>query len=365
MNVLTIHSAYDACGYLRLYLPTIHNGFRTNRPSMREPKLSVEETSEHLKWADVVVFHRAEDEVYHKLAKELKKNGKKIVMDNDDTFLMSDVGPQHPLAQFSPDGRIHKEVERRHKSITEFLEIADLVTASTKTLADEYRKVNPNVIILPNCVDPDDWDTPLRNETNKVRIGIVGSAAFEYDYLHIKDVIRKVSERDDVEFVLFGLGDLQHRQQNKKVTEIFHQEYDFWDSIKKDHFPWVKIADYPETLNSMRLDMMIIPRIENYFNKCKSNVKYLEAAMCEIPVIAQSFPDGPYEEFTHNENIIKIKDNKDWLPEIERLIKNKELRRQIGKNAFRYTIDNYNIYSKAHLWLDAYSTLYDEKTNTK
>lgn len=358
MNVLTIHSAYEACGYLRLYLPTIHNGFRTNRPSMRKPILSVEETGEMLRWADVVVFHRAEEEVYHKLALELKRNGKKIVMDNDDTFLLSDVGPQHPLAQFSPDGRIHKEVERRHKNVTEFVKIADLVTATTKTLADEYRQSNPNVLILPNCVDPDDWDKPLRNEGKRVRIGIVGSAAFEYDYIHVKDVIKKLSERDDVEFVLFGLGDLRHRALNPGVTKVFHQEYEFWDSIRKDHFPWVKIADYPQALNLTKLDIMMIPRIENYFNKCKSNVKYLEAAMCEIAVVAQSFPDGPYEEFEHNKNIIKITDNKDWLPEMERLIADKELQRTLGRNAKRYTLDNYNIYSQAHLWLDAYSTLY-------
>ena len=43
---------------------------------------------------------------------------------------------------------------------------------------------------------------------------------------------------------------------------------------------------------------MLIPRGENYFNRCKSNIKFLEASMCEIPVIAQSFTtnDSPYDE---------------------------------------------------------------------
>jgi glycosyltransferase involved in cell wall biosynthesis len=353
-NVFLINSGYDGCNYVRIYLPCVHNGYKTDKPSRSENRIEMDNIKQELVNADVVVFHRAEEQEYHDLAKILKANGKKIVMDNDDTFLLEDF---HPLAQFQPDGTPHDNLKRRSDNIDEFMNLCDMVTTTTKTLAGEYRKQNDNVVILPNYVDPDDWDEPLRNEGKKVRIGLVGSVAMEYDYIHLKYVIRKLSERDDVEIVMFGLGDKEHRKNNPVVTKVFKDEYKFWDSIDKEHFPWVKNHLYPETLNEMRLDMMLIPRKDNYFNRCKSNLKFLEAGMCEIPVIAQSFDDGPYEEITEDTGVL-ITDNSKWEEEIEKLIQDKELRRAIGKKAKEYVLKNYDINDNAHKWETAYSSLF-------
>jgi len=355
MKVMTINSGYDGCNYLRLHLPTVYNGWWTDKPSLSEDKISIKDVREHLQAADVVVFHRAEEQEYHVLAKLLKKDGKKIVMDNDDTFVLDDF---HPLAQFTSDGKFQEHLQRRSDNIDEFIKLCDLVTTTTKTLKKEYDKLNDNVVILPNCVDPYDWDEPLRNEGDKVRIGIVGSAAIEYDYHHIKDLIKRLGDREDVELVLFGLGDLSHRKDNPKVTEVFRDEYKFWDSVNMEQFPWVKRDKYNDTLNEARLDIMIIPRRDNYFNRCKSNVKFLEAAMCEIPVIAQSFEDGPYQEISDGINGFLIKDNKEWEDKVNMLIDNKELRRKVGENAYRYAIENYNIEENHLKWDKAYKSLF-------
>ncbi len=353
-QVFMINSGYDGCNYVRINQPCIHNGFKTDKPLLSEPRKSIQDVRQELMQADIIVFHRAEEPVYHDLARMLKEAGKKIVMDNDDTFILEGY---HPLAQFNPDGTAQDNLKRRNDNINAFMKLSDLVTTTTITLADEYRKQNPNTVILPNCIDPDDWDKPLRNEGKRVRIGLVGSVAMEYDYLHLKDVIKELGDRDDVELCLFGLGDKKHRKNNPKVTEVFKDEYEFWDSIKKEHFPWVKIHLYTQQLNDMRLDMMLIPRKDNYFNRCKSNLKFLEASMCEIPVIAQSFDNGPYEEVTDGVNGILIKDNKDWREQINRLIDDKELRRRIGKNAREYVIKNYDIKDHYMKWADAYNKL--------
>ena len=267
-----INSGYDGCCYPRIYLPCIHNGFRTDKLK-NQPRMSPKDVRENLQWADVVVFHRAEEQTYHDLMKMLKRDGKKIVMDNDDTFRLEDF---HPLANFNPDGTKIDSLARRENNINEFIAECDLVTTTTETLASEYRLLNDNVVILPNYIDPFDWDEPLRNEGDKVRIGIVGSAAIEYDYLHVKDVLRELSERNDVELVMFGLGDKKHREDNPIVTKVFKEEYDFWDSLNIKHIPWCPTYLYQQKLNEARLDLMIIPRKDNYFNRCKSNIKFLD-----------------------------------------------------------------------------------------
>ena len=357
MNVFYLSSGYDGCCYLRLYLPCIHNGYKTDKPSRIGGKIPAKAVSQLVRGSDVVVFHRAEEPEYYDLAKMLKKDGVKIVMDNDDTFKLADT---HPLANFQPDGSAVDNLQRRSDNLDKFMKLSDMVTTSTEFLAKEYRAVNPNVRVLPNCVNPQDWDTPLKNETDKVRIGIVGSAALEYDYIHVKDTLRALSARNDVELVLFGLGDKKHRKNNPTVTKVFKEEYAFWDSLNIDHFPWVKNHVYQEALNDMRLDFMIVPRKDNYFNRCKSNVKFLEAAMLEIPVIAQSFKDGPYEEILHKQNGILIRRNEMWETEINNLIKHKYKREYLGRNAKQYVLDNYNIEDKAYLWEEAYTSLFNK-----
>ena len=354
-KVVMINSGYEGCSYVRIYLPCVYNGYWTDKPSMLKDRLGMDEIKQQINSADVVVFHRAEEQEYHKLAKMLKAQGKKIVMDNDDTFAIEGY---HPLGQFTPDGKKIDNLKRRSDNINDFIKMCDLVTASTEVLADEYRKINPNTIVLPNYVDPDDWDKPKRNTGDKIKIGLIGSAAMEYDYLHIKDVIRQLSERDDVELIMFGLGDIKHRKHNPLVTKVFKEEYAFWDSIKMTQIPWCKRADYNKALNECKLDFMLIPRKENYFNTCKSNIKFLEASMCEIPVIVQSFKNSPYEEITDGVDGILIHDNKDWMDKIELLIKDKELRLRIGKNAHKYVLDNYNIENNAYKWANAYKSLF-------
>jgi glycosyltransferase involved in cell wall biosynthesis len=104
---------------------------------------------------------------------------------------------------------------------------------------------------------------------------------------------------------------------------------------------------------------MIIPRKDNYFNRCKSNIKFLEAAMCEIPVVAQSFSEGPYEEITEDMGIL-VRDNKKWDDMVNLLIADKHLRRKMGRKAKEYALKHYDINNRYHLWNDAYVKTYEQ-----
>jgi glycosyltransferase involved in cell wall biosynthesis len=349
-----INSANQGCCYVRILLPAFQNGYLTNKTSI---KSNFDKDQERMRTmmmnADVIVFHRPENKQYLDLVKLLKDTGKKIVVDNDDTFKIED---NHPLATWTSDA-LRVELENRDMYFDKIAKLADLITTTSKTLEMEYKEINNNVALLPNCIDPMDWDEPLRNEGDIVRIGMVGSVSYAYDYEHIKHIIRKLSDREDVQLVMFGLGDMKHREANPEVTKHFIEEYKFWDSVNIEQIPWCDIDQYPTKLNEAKLDMMLIPRRENYFNKCKSNIKFLEAAMCEVPVIAQSFTHGPYEELVDGETGILIRDNNEWEDAINIMIDNKDIRREIGKKAKKYALNNYNIEDKAHLWDDAYKKL--------
>lgn len=343
---------YMGCWYVRCFLPLLVNGWSGNYLGLKKVMKSLDLIKAEMMDSDVVVFHRADTPWHHRVAIELKRMGKKIVFDNDDTYKIDETH-----AFYGIDEKGFKEnVRMKNNVINNFIRNCDLITCSTDYLAKEYKQLNPKVKVLPNCVNPDDWDKPLRNTGEKIRIGVVGSTAYYHDFDIIKPLLTKLNSDPQVQLVMFGLHNKKLREENPLVAKTHQREYGFWDTLDNlELVGWAPMVDYFTTLNELRLDIMLIPRRESYFNKCKSNIKFLEAAMCEIPVITNSFPDGPYEEDINNTNGILVK-NDQWEEAIEKL-KDKKIRLQMGKNAHKYVLKNYNIHNLGHLWEDAYKSL--------
>lgn len=350
-NVYFVGGVYMGCWYVRCLLPLIHNGWSGNYWGLEKKLKPIKVVEQEMMNADIIVFHRANTNWHHRVAMILKGMGKKIVFDNDDTFKLDNY---HPFFNLDEKG-FEQNKEKLNNVVDNFIRNADLITCSTEYLLKEYKELNPNVVVLPNCVEPDDWDTPLRNDGDKVRIGLVGSVAYAHDFEIIKDIIRDLSKDKRVQIVLFGLA--KKTPDNPKIAEIYEKEFAFWESIDIEFTPWTDMVDYFTVLNELRLDIMLIPRRENHFNKAKSNIKFLEAAMCEIPVIASSFKDAPYENDIDGTNGILIKKEEEWLPAINDLIENKEKRRELGRNARQYVLNNYNIKDNAWRWDKVYQEL--------
>ena len=86
--------------------------------------------------------------------------------------------------------------------------------------------------------------------------------------------------------------------------------------------------------------------------------------MLEIPVIAQGFMtnDSPYQADPEDAAHMKVVvDNSKWMDEIDELIKNKELRLEMGKKAREYVLSKYQIKDNIYKWQAVYDSLYAEK----
>lgn len=351
MKVYYVNSDLGGCYYVRCLIPLVNNGWDGDKTSIRAENYPAPTRAKASIDADVVVFHRPDKKDRADVAKMLKEMGKKIVYDNDDTYKGQD------------DMKLGALLQPKTDLLDNFIkDIADLVTCSTEYLADEYRQITDKpVVVIPNLVDPDDWDTPLRNEGNKVRIGFVGSVALNNDFKHFRDIIKTLDDRGDCTLVLYSLPPIDY-ENNPKITELYKPETDFWTSLKNVEWQtFTDFEDYFETLNELRLDMMLIPRSDDYFNRCKSNLKFLEASMLEIPVIAQGFKDGksPYQGVEDSKYMTICTEIDEWLPAIEKLINDKELRLKQGKETKEYVLKNYNAHERAKEWEKTYQQLLD------
>jgi glycosyltransferase involved in cell wall biosynthesis len=356
MKVYFIGSKYMGCNYVRTLLPLWNNGWKGDVDSLFRGRKKPESIVNELLASDIVVFHRADTIDHHKTAQILRDNGVKIVFDNDDTFKNLE---QDAIYRRITKTRYTEGMKKVNELMDRFISEADAVTTTTDFLAEEYKKLNKKVFVLPNCVDSLDWPEPKRNETDRVRVGIVGSVAYYNDAEVISNYLIELSGRKDVQLVLFGLQGKEDRANNKLVAEIYKRDYALWGKVSVEHVGAVPMAMYFKTLNDLKLDLMLIPRKDNYFNRCKSNVKFLEAAMLEIPVVAQSFSDklSPYDFDINGENGLLATDTKSWKEQADKLIADKELRRKMGANAKEYVLANYNIKNHAYRWAEAYKTI--------
>lgn len=353
MKVYMIPAGYDGCAYVRCLLPQIQNGWWGAMSSLRSGKESNEQMLKGAKEADIVVFQRPMQKEMLEAAIILKEMGKKIVFDNDDTYSPLSGVPR--LMTEILERQVDGKLQDIHTMLKEFSRIADLVTVSTDFLADEYKDFNSNIKVLPNMVDPDDWDIPKRTEGNKIRIGIVGSSAMNKDSQILTPILRELRRRDDVQLVMFGIPALSE----EKIRKFYLHEISYWNTMNVEWQSSVNIADYMSTLNNLELDIMLIPREDNYFNHCKSNLKFLEASMCEIPVVAQGFIDGksPYQGLADSKYMRIATTQDDWRKQINELIEDKKLRQEMGMRAKEYVLKNYNIHNTAHLWEEEYKKL--------
>lgn len=355
MRVYYVNSGNAGCYLVRCLLPLTANGWDGDVTSFHPHTRTPENKSFAAQSSDIVVFHRPDDPRKLELALLLKKMGKKIVLDNDDTY--RDDGSIKLNSWFNKE-RVKRGLEMINKTVDAFTIEADLITVSTEFLADEYRKLHDNVVVIPNCIDPFYFDEPLRNDTDVVRIGITGSIGMSSDLDVLAPIIKHYEKDKRVKIVFFSLP--ANRESNPMLANAYEHEYNFLDSVDVEWHPTVNVDLYYEKINSLKLDIMIIPRADNYFNRCKSNLKFLESSMFEIPCIAQGFADGksPYQADPEDaKHMVIVTDNNQWIPEIEKLIADKDLRREMGKKAREYVINKYNIESNAERWVKAYESI--------
>lgn len=355
MKIYFIQGDYNFCYYYRGYLPGVYsNNWVVEDFLQGSTSLSGEEMRDRALKCDVICFQRPSGKEVLKLAQILKKAGKYIIFDNDDTY--SGV-PLHRLEN-QKQVQVAKEINAR---LNEFCALADGVTTTTQVLADEYRKINPNVVILKNCIDPIDEFVCKKNTTGKFRVGLIGSVTSNDDYFHIKDQIKKLDERGDVTIVILGVK----RQDGKLMAPTMKEDYDFWVTLK--NIEWhnaCNVTEYMYNVSQLALDLAIIPRKDHYFNECKSNLKYLEMSLLRIPILAQAFPSGKSPYQIDSPHCTLVMDNSTWYDMVIDIKNNYDIYKNLANKAHDYVLEHYNIQKYAQEWVKQIEKLCNYQKNS-
>lgn len=144
-----------------------------------------------------------------------------------------------------------------------------------------------------------------------------GSRAHDADFATIEQVLSKImSDYPQVQLLIGGYASVP------EALQPFSQR------IKQ--FPFSGYAGYFKHL--AQSDICVVPLLQDRFNECKSAIRYLEAAILDIPTIAANIGD-----FTNlidsGENGFLANSNEEWEQALRALILDKELRSKISKNS--------------------------------
>jgi glycosyltransferase involved in cell wall biosynthesis len=262
---------------------------------------------------------------------KLKRDGKALVFEIDDDLWNVHPSNKAPYKFFGrPDVR---------ERLTHNVKISDLVTVTNEHLADEIRKINPNVVVLPNVIAGHLLEHE-RERTGKLTIGWAGSSTHEGDLKVAASHVRRfLSKNPFVDMHFIGTD----------YSKMIGREARFT--------PWTdEVTSYQRSID---FDIGLAPLERTHFNASKSYVKALEYAALGIPIVASDY--GPYHEFVeHGVTGFLVKTDFDWMKYLRILVEDEDLRLAMGKAA-RAKAAEFTMEKNAYLWRDAYCDLVGAK----
>jgi hypothetical protein len=234
------------------------------------------------------------------------KFGFRLVYEIDDVVFREDIPDYNKFKTSFTSDAIRKSSE-------EIMNLCDEVTVTCQYMKDYYKSklTNQNVTVIPNYVpkfwmgnfyDKDKLLSNLEKNARRPRILYNGSAA------HF-DVDDRVKQKDDFYHVNEAIIKTIKKFRWVFMGALPRTLVPYLKSGDIEFVPWSKIMDYPYTINDLNVQMMVAPLANNTFNKCKSDLKYLESSCYGIPVACQdieTYKNAPIRFNTGDEMIDQI-----------------------------------------------------------
>ena len=293
----------------------------------------IKNETEKFKWADLVIL---ENVFSNKLVRSLKKNKKKVIVECDDLVEVV------PKTHYN-----YLDVNTIFKRIIWYLRVistiffADGFITPNKKLLKRYGWIAKKKLFFDNYCDLEHWIRPKQeNKTDRIRILWAGSKSHTEDMIFLKPIIKEILEKykDKVEFLYMGIGGVK----SKDLYDQYVYGKDIFEDLSYNRETVVGVDPeiFPHILSSLGVDIGIAILIKDKFNKHKSQCKYLEYAINQIPGV---YSKWFYTNVKQGDTGLLAETREEWIEAISYLIENKEERRRISKLAFKDVLENYDI----------------------
>ena len=321
IHLLYVSPKLNATGYYRMITPALEinktdthkaiiTSIETNDFSRKFSDFVNQLDERLITWADYIIFPSLfSDVTYLMQAIKTLNPSVQLVMDLDKNYFAVPVSI--PLSR--------KLTNEKLKRLENNLGLMDIVTVAIEAfqkflqrfIDDRLENAHTFVQYLPSLVSRYGYEEmpPLtRNTSEKLRVGLIKPT--EEDLLSLKEVLFKMRKTfgGQIEFIYFG-----------KPYSVWEIEKLFEEYQVETH-PTVSFLDYFEKLNSLKLDVVLLPAIESLFNRHQNRQLFMELSTFGIPVVASSH--HPVKKWINNgENGFLASEVPEWLEALETLVK--------------------------------------------
>ncbi len=227
----------------------------------------------------------------------LSKYRKKVIYDFDDAIMYSDKTPErNSRSHFTP--------------FSQSVELADMVIAGNSYLAEHALRFNQNVVVLPTGLDIKAYkvQTNIQND-GKIRLVWIGSRSTLKYLAEIKPALEQIGSRF-----------------NNIILRIICDDFFDLKNMEVEKFQW-SLEKQPVDLATSHIGLAPLP--DNRFTRGKCGFKILQYQAASLPVIAS--PVGVNSEYVRqNVTGFLATSIQEWTEKITQLIKNSQLRKQMG-----------------------------------
>jgi hypothetical protein len=227
--------------------------------------------------------------------------------------------------------------EKRANSLDwERFKMCHAVQASTKPLADAFAEHNPEVGLFQNHIYKRPPSAPRKHDHPRIFFGALNRKTAWQPLLKTYNKVLKA---------------------NPEAQAVVLHDKEFFAALETDNKVFKPTANYDDYMKILHsCDICLQPLDDTKFNRYKSDIKYLEAGIGGLAVIASPVVYDDYIE--HERTGLIARSPKDWEQMLTKLIRNKDYRASLGTNAKRYVLKNRMLMQHAHKRLDWYRHLW-------
>lgn len=229
--------------------------------------------------------------------------------------------------------REYQGFEQYSSLICQCMEACDAIMVSTGYLKQVVQKsfpgkpvlVNRNVASAQMLILSAMTQSSKKPQRDKFVLGYFsGSNTHGQDFEDIAQILLEFMKKHENSYLKM-VGCLELPKELKCVQERI---------LTEGFMPWQEL---PKVIASV--DVNLMPLEDTFFHRCKSENKWMEAALVKVPTV------GSYNEEIANatkpgENILLCRTKEEWMCCLERLYGDADFRKELAQNAFDYVVNH-------------------------
>lgn len=216
------------------------------------------------------------------------------------------------------------------------LENCDGAITSTNQLQEELKKYQSKVLLNRNLASDDliavssQYIKDYSQTSDIVKIGYFsGSISHNENFELIKPAIKQLLEKySNVQLHIVGILDIP-KDMKPFENQIVTHDYVDWDKL-------------PALISEV--DINLAPLVDSIFNRAKSEIKWIEAALVKVPTVASKI--GAFSDVVIDDETGLLATDDQWFDKLEALVLSPDLRQKLAESAYRAVLENCTLSKK-------------------